>query len=848
MALIPNALNKFTSFNYIWSYDVATREEANSGSYKNKRCRIIRSGGIADTAGDALKTDDEFKLGIKGEYFIDNVRMQSVVAPNPYSGITNATKIDFEVIEPYSIGLFLQTIQLAALEAGYDNYLHAPFILGVEFIGYDSNGAVSTVEKRVLLTKLVRARFSVTAAGSVYQIESVPWNHQALTDDVQKMSTHISIKGNTVSEVLTSLSGAGISRSTVSTPNGTQEVIGNNEGDARSLMQELNEQQKELSNRVEGTIPNQYEILFPSDISEPGTINTIANKKIAQSISDNGNVDFGIDEFHHVAGTSIYQRGNLTIDANNRVYQFKEGTKIEEIIQEVILTSEWGDEALDQTPDAQGYINWFKIFTGVEILLDDNNVNPNGDPPLKYTYMVYPYRVHASTLSDRYQEMNYNRCIQDAVKGYNYTYTGENTDVINFDINIDYAWVQALSSRQGSSMAAKDPASNVLFTKDDAATQNVSFRTGPSTRARVKSEPTSSIGRTNNAHSMSGGSARDTERTRVAKSFNDAIVNSNADLIKMEMTIWGDPYFIADSDAGGYIAKSGRTYLNSDGTMDYLRSEVDVLLKFAGAVDYKDSLLSPNVARQFSGVYKVIMVNSNFEAGVFTQELVMVRRPRQDDITIINTCSTIESLSTGSNFSLLPNRQGVAAGDIKLFLRQADEAEKMFNIFGQLNLGEITSALGLSPFGLISRLNGFTQLFDQARQIRSAVGNLGSLASSARLSGINAASIQQLTSELTEVQGFFSQAFSETNVSSITQALNQDVSNISSQIKGASEGIVRITNEGVQNIPDKLFSPKLDSLTSIIRPQARPSTLSPSSTQLINTPNGPIRVIGTDPR
>lgn len=846
MNLIPNELNKFSSFNYIWSFDVATRAEANSGSYKNKRCRIIRSGGIADTAGDALKTDDELKLGVKGEYFIDNVRMQAVVAPNPYSGITNATKIDFEVIEPYSIGLFLQTIQLAASEAGYDNYLHAPFILGVEFIGYDLNGAVSTVEKRVLLVKLVRARFSVTAAGSVYQVESVPWSHQALEDNVQKVSTHISIKGNTVSEVLTSLSGTGISTTTVSTPGGTEEVIGNSDGDARSLMQTLNEQQKELSNRVNGSIPDQYEILFPSDISEPGTTNTIANKKIAQSIAENGNVDFGIDEFHHIPETSIYQRGNLTIDANNRVYQFKEGTKIEEIIQEVILTSEWGDEALDQKPDAQGYVNWFKIFTKVEIFLGDNNVNPNGSPPLKYTYMVYPYRVHASTLSDRYQEMNYNRCIQDAVKGYNYTYTGENTDVINFDINIDYAWVQALSNRYGSSMAAKDPTSNLVFTKEDEATQNVSFDVGPPTRA--KREPVSRVSRTNNAHSKSGGNARDTERTRVAKSFNDAIVNSNADLIKMEMTIWGDPYFIADSDAGNYVAKSGRIYLNSDGTMDYLRSEVDVLIKFAGAVDYKDSLLSPNVARQFSGVYKVIYVNSNFEAGVFTQELTMVRRPRQDDITIINTCSAIESLSTGSNFSLLPNRQGVAAGDIKLFLRQADEAEKMFNIFGQLNLGEITSALGLSPFGLISRLNGFTQLFDQARQIRSAVGNLGSLASSARLSGINAASIRQLTSELTEVQGFFSQAFSETNISSITQALNQDVSNISDQLKGASEGIVKITNEGVQGIPDKLFSPKLDSLTSIIRPQARPNTLSPSSTQLINTPNGPIRVIGTGPR
>jgi hypothetical protein len=877
MAIKPNPLNKFSSFNYIWFLDVASSSEYASGSYKSKRGRIARSGGIADTAGAALQTADEERLGVKGEYFIDNVRTNAYISPNPYSGVANVTKIEFEITEPYSIGLFLQTLELAARESGFPNYLNATFVLGVEFTGYDPNGAVSTIEKRVLAIKITKIKFNVTAAGSVYQVEAIPYSHEALSDDIQRIKTNISIKGDTVEEILTSTTAEGITTTNTRPQGDGAEVVNG----ARSLIQELNRQEQEaVTAQNEGSeqqiVPNEYVILFPNDPADLTSTNRFASYKIAENMDDMGIQEFGIENFvvEENNGYRYYQRGNLTISENGRVYQFRQGTKIEKIIEEVLLTSEWAEEIFEIQPDERGFIDWYKIFTKIEII-DSQAVSRLGAPPMRFIYKVVPFKVHISSLASRFQEINYNSSVRDAVKGYNYIYTGENIDVIDFNINIDYAWIQAVANNTQRSNQTVDQGGGNKIIETPASVYD---RTTAARAGETGSDPISNRGFVSETETNHGGGGIDTEKTRVAREFNSAIINSNADLIKVNLTIWGDPYYLADSDAGGYVSRGARSYENSDGTIDYLRSEVDILLKFSSAVDYKNDILTPNVARQFSGVYKVIRVNSMFENGMFRQELELVRRPRQDDITVANVASTIDAMSRGAEPFLLPSRSGVNAGDIALFLRQAEEFEKMFNIFGQLKLQDLAQNLNITPFGLISQLDGFSRLFNQVRQIRSSISNLGNLAGSLNISNLNGANLQQLTSQLTDVSQFFNQAFTGLNVSSITQVLNQDLSNIGGQIQnqitgalngqiqgvvsqvrgavgqiqglaGGAEnalsaltGSIRITPQGITGTPIA-SAPPLQGLTSLIRPQPRPPNLNATGTRLVDTPNGPIRVV-----
>jgi predicted transcriptional regulator with HTH domain len=872
MAIEHNPLNKFSTYNYIWFLDVASAQEQASGAYKNKRGRIARSGGIADTAGSNLQTLDERNLGVKGEYFIDNVKIDAVVSPNPYSGIAFATNIEFEITEPYSIGLFLQTLQLAAEEADFENYLEASFVLGVEFTGYDSNGSVSTIEKKVLLIKFMKIDFSVTAAGSVYRVEAISWNHQALLDQATKIPVNISIKGDTVEEILTSL------EETINIGFGEGEVdpglaraanISQEDTGKRSLIKALNDHEKSLSANGRVT-PTEYEILFPTDPSNRGSRNDFANQKIAEGFEDLGNLDHALPDRVYDQLNSLFERRRIEIEENGRVYQFPQGTKIEKIIEEVILTSEWVSDITNLEPDNDGYVEWFKILTFVETIGNRRDRDRFGSRPKKFIYMVYPYKVHASVLASTNQEINYNTNVRNAVRGYNYTYTGENTDILEFNIEINYAWIQAVANLTQSSTAFRDPGQTFLF-REQVASLVEQGVDRPLAEAVIREQGviSNSAGTTNTFTNYIGNSTDD-DQTRIARAFNDAIVNSNANLIMIKMTIWGDPYYLADSDYGGYVSQRFRQNQGSDRAMDHIRSEVDVLLKFAGAVDYKNNLLMPNTARQFSGVFKLYRVSSTFESGVFKQELELVRRINQDSTTIDNVINAVDSKATGSEPFLRPSSSGISGNQLDLFLRQAEQAELLFSIFGQLKLQDLTSFLNVTPFGLISQLSNFNQLFDQVRQIRSAIGNLGSLAGNINIAGLNSQSLQQLSQELTSVQDFFGRAFSEIDVSSISQVLNQNLSNLPGQLQGLTGQLQGLPGQlqgltgQLQNLPNQLgglfpqitaqgaqgtntpTAPPLPGLSSIVRPQPRPQTSNPLSTRLIDTPAGPRRVVVGD--
>jgi hypothetical protein len=255
---------------------------------------------------------------------------------------------------------------------------------------------------------------------------------------------------------------------------------------------------------------------------------------------------------------------------------------------------------------------------------------------------------------------------------------------------------------------------------------------------------------------------------------------------------------------------------------------------------------------------------------VFKQELELVRRINQDSTTIDNVINAVDSKATGNEPFLRPSSSGISGNQLDLFLRQAEQAELLFSIFGQLKLQDLTSFLNITPFGLISQLSNFNQLFDQVRQIRSAIGNLGSLAGNINIAGLNSQSLQQLSQELTSVQDFFGRAFSEIDVSSISQVLNQNLSNLPGQLQGLTGQLQGLPGQlqgltgQLQNLPNQLgglfpqvtaqgaqgtntpTAPPLPGLSSIVRPQPRPQTSNPLSTRLIDTPAGPRRVVVGD--
>jgi len=248
MAIETNSLHQFSSFNTIFTLSCLTRDEI---AVPNETYRaygpqnvILRSGG---GAGDnKVTTVYEDVIGGKLEYFIDNVSIDALCVPNTKSRSTNATFVTFQVSEPYSMGLFLETLQIAATMSGYQNYANAPFMLSMEFIGYDDDGDVIVTEsglnlRRDIPCKLTNVEFDVTSGGTTYQVEALPWNEQAYLDDVVGVPVDVALTGNSIEKLLQS---------------GEQ-----------SLVTIVNGFYGELKNANQTAEAKEYVITFPNDIA-----------------------------------------------------------------------------------------------------------------------------------------------------------------------------------------------------------------------------------------------------------------------------------------------------------------------------------------------------------------------------------------------------------------------------------------------------------------------------------------------------------------------------------------------------------------------------------------------------
>ena len=81
---------------------------------------VVRNGPkypVAQTAGRVGKDPTAFgQAGLDLEILINNLTVDAVVSPSPQNRHSMATNIDFEVIEPYSIGIFFQAMKVQAIE------------------------------------------------------------------------------------------------------------------------------------------------------------------------------------------------------------------------------------------------------------------------------------------------------------------------------------------------------------------------------------------------------------------------------------------------------------------------------------------------------------------------------------------------------------------------------------------------------------------------------------------------------------------------------------------------------------------------------------------------------------
>ena len=708
---LPNELERFSSYNNIFTFGCISPDELNfpDDTYRKTGVRagqqVLRSGGGLQ-APTKPRTAAEAHYGIDTQYFIDNVDIETVIAPNKQSRMTNFHSMSFEVREPYSMGQMLQTMQLAAENAGYKNYLEAPWLLTISFLGFEDTRKKPSLSSsiRMLPCKIVSVDFNVDTEGSIYRFSCSAFNDEAFTDGSQNLPCDVTIYGSdleeicqsglgslatainthilkgqqyqdekieqdeyifafpqitdskTVADVLTQGQAAGAGTATTGDEYVVKEGI-----DYESVLKSLNTDTQAYNmynsqgspherNRPIETIQQEYvesllgysikrgslsETIKKTIANRDGFVNAIGKANISpDQPTEYGDSPFGKANFVLNAENGTLERGNTVIDPKRRTIQFRAGTPIQRVLEEVILLSDFGQHILKENlQDKSGMVPWFRIESDLYIVNDPETERVNGRMPRIYMYKVVPYLVNTSIFKmPNDPPSGYNELVRQAAKAYNYMYTGLNKDILEFDIKFENAFYRSISTDFNNNSGNNDP-SNQSNTQE-----STTVASGGSVGAQAAQNQTN-VQRENSANASNelAGAMTESAEVRVARQFNEALANSDVDLITMTIKVLGDPYFIADSGTGNYNAQTTSwTNVHADGSINHQSGQVDILLNFLTPIDINPEIGNykmdgPAVGvSNFSGLYTVIGVNNNFSGNLFTQEIELVKRPNFD--------------------------------------------------------------------------------------------------------------------------------------------------------------------------------------------------------------------------
>ena len=670
---IINPLEEFVSSNYLFTLSSLSADAVNfpDESYRKGLVgRIILSSGgrfSESRISTAYQTSDN--PSGKYDYFIDNVEMYSQITPSSSTKGTNVVTLDFEVTEPYSMGQFLQSCQIAAVANNHTDYTQAPYLLSLEFKGYNADNESKTAAVRYFPIRMYSINMTITSAGCKYQVKAQAWNELALNDNYNFLKADFAISGATVVEMLqsgpTSLQHLMTSRlleaSTTDEkkpympdeiaivfPDVLAEVKPQDPPDqgATTNIKEGTAGGGNVLSRVKLTRSDKTKILIQAENEVSALGKASMNFSLAQGGHDpkkpddpNANGDITVAALPN----KKFPRNAYQVDATKKEFVFRKGTSIINAITEVMLMSEYCTGAVTNTPK-NGFYDWFRIETQAYITTATKQNENVGINPKLLVFRVVPYKIHQSLFATpNITAKGYQQLVDEAVKEYNYIYTGKNVDVLDFKLTLNNNFGVPLLA-QGLGAAAGEALMSRLGQAGAAPSDSIlpyvpSINGNAKSGGDVATGTAMGLAKVDRWKSSDGAGDADNYKTLVAKQFQARILNLGTEKVQADMTIIGDPYYLADSGLGNFTNtnSTSRVNLTATGAMDYQSSEVDILINFLTPVDLNSSgsLTFPDDIKTeleipFSGLYKVITVKSRFEKGKFTQVLNLARRPNQN--------------------------------------------------------------------------------------------------------------------------------------------------------------------------------------------------------------------------
>jgi hypothetical protein len=649
--LYTNVLHQFASYTTLFTLSGIHESEMRTHTFLDNTPHdiIARTGGIGDPnvtktnfddgeTGDATVAENVYKqssfdsrysdsiniLEQGHDLFIENVNMISTASPNSERNLGNFTRMEFEIHEPFGITL-LEKLRAAAAVNQYMDYQDAPFLFTIEFRGIDEVGQpykVSTVRKIPIL--IARVEFDINEGGARYTVIAVPYSDLAYDDRFKFPRTTIAI--NTKDPV------SWAEQVAIDLDAGMQDEI--DEEPPRREFKDTYEfrihpdvirQGQKYKNETE-TIQN------TASIGGGRRTNDTTRKNQPTSEGSNTSASDGIaltkyfeDAIRNAYGYQLLAE-NFWLAYLRSAGVSEDRIKTTESITEIVRGTEIKQILLENS-----YVDWFKIKTTVET--DTSRIDSvTKMHPKHVVYQAIPYKIHVLKLIGPgmgIKDVDFSKYVH---KEYNYIYTGDNIDVQNLRINYKTAYFM-----RNVRSKAETTAEEGLFTHVKEAFKSVFGKDrDPEPLLPLRQYPSTIRGRS-------------TVQTKSAESdkaqeFYDYLTNPEADMMRIELDILGDPSYICQdlyspihSNRTRVTGGKGRSFdtqrqsFNADQFMPMIAvnyrmpSDIEELegTSFSAEKKYRSEQLF------FNGIYQVNKIESKFNQGQFTQTLFCTRMNNQ---------------------------------------------------------------------------------------------------------------------------------------------------------------------------------------------------------------------------
>ena len=610
-----NPTNKYAQLTYSIGLYLQTPEQ-----YKqllvtqNKTTQGLKK--ILQSGGNSANEDVIFP-----DLYIDDLEVQGLFA-EANSSPHNVTRMNFKIIEPMGYTFFKKLKELCA-SAGMKEFSKQHYLLVIRYKGFDENGKQLSEADDDRLSKFIPFVFSnirtrVATGAITYECQAVAINHEvALSSKRATIPFNVELLGQTLGDLFNATSNVeqlpatSTSQTTATSPWGTTEttvtpgILKSQSGttqQSKGIVEELNEQQKKLAREQGYKYADKYKVTFKGDIGKQKIISSEALLTVKKSKPMSASAQ--------AAANSILN--STSYDKSRQIYAVPAGQQIHQFLDIMIRSSEYiskqqthiidpKTKKVKPNPSQNKFLQWYHI--GVRVLpiaWDDKR----GDYAYEIEYIISPKQI-----ADTYSPFFPKAPFRGVHKSYSYWFTGENTEVLNYEQDLNTTFFVAMDGR--------------IPQEDQESTEDSQRITS---KAYVNKSGASGLG-------QPGDTASPAEQAA-------DVIYSTVDFATFNMDIIGDPDYVQQNDV---LYTSGDTFepFMPDGSINYDSQEVLVEVKFRtmedykedGSADLKDPLFTDGTKTAKGLIYKLTHVTSNFKKGVMTQSLRGILREFPETVT-----------------------------------------------------------------------------------------------------------------------------------------------------------------------------------------------------------------------